>query len=244
MQSKSSFPKLKNPTILSPMAGVTDIAFRTLAKKYGAALTCTEFVSSSGVIRGNKDTLDLLRIHPSEKPVAVQIFGGNITEVVAAGKLLEKQFDIIDFNCGCPVYKVIKNGAGSGLLKKPVFLSKLLNKLTTAVNVPVSVKIRIGVDETHINALEIAKIAQDAGVAAVTVHGRTQKQGYSGSADWDLIKKVKEKLSIPVFGNGDVFSPETFKNCLDESGVDGIMIGRFAIGNPYCFRQILDYLKK
>ncbi len=224
------------------MAGVTDVAFRALAKEYGAAMTYTEFVSSAAIVRGNVKTLSMLQVDPSEKPVAVQLFGGDVSEVVEAAKLLEDKFDVIDINCGCPAFKVIKTGAGSALLKEPSKIAGLISKLVGAVSKPISVKIRAGVSPRCINAVEVAKLVEDAGAAAVAVHGRTQGQGYKGEADWGVIKSVKEAVNIPVIGNGDVFTPEVFKQRLDYSGVDYIMIARGAIGNPYLFKQINDYL--
>lgn len=243
MKHKAAFPKLASPAILSPMAGVTDVAFRALCKKYGAGLTCTEFLSGTAIVRGNLHTLDMLKTDPIETPVAVQLFGNSVDDVVSAARLVEKDFDLIDVNCGCPAWKVIKTGAGSEMLKKPKGIATFINKLASAVSKPVTLKIRIGIDEQNINALEIARLAEDAGAAAIAIHGRTQKQGYSGIANWDIIREVKEKVNIPVIGNGDVFTPEDFKKRLDQSGVDAILVARGAIGNPYLFTQINDYLK-
>ena len=240
----SKFPRLKSKAMLSPMAGVTDVAFRALAKKYGAGLTYTEFISSSALVRSSRKTLELLKTDPSEKPVAVQLFGHSIKEVVEAAKLVEDKFDIIDVNCGCPAWKVIKTGAGSAMLNNPEKISNLISKLVNAVNKPVTLKIRSGIDEKNINAVEIAKKAEEMGASAVTVHGRTQRQGYSGLADWNIIKEVKEAVSIPVIGNGDVFTPEDFKKRLEETNVDAIMIARGAVGNPFIFKQIDDFLKE
>lgn len=225
------------------MAGVTDVAFRALAKRYGAGMTYTEFVSSAAIVRGNKNCLKLIEVDPSEKPVAVQLFGHNVEEIIQAAKLVEEKFDVIDVNCGCPAWKVIKTGAGSAMLNNPEMIGKFVNKLASSVNKPVTVKIRTGISDNKINAVEIAKIVEDSGGAAIAVHGRTQKQGYSGKANWEIIKKVKEKVNIPVIGNGDVFSPEAFKEKLEFSGVDAIMIARGALGNPYIFQQIKDYLE-
>ncbi len=238
------FPKLKGKAVLSPMSGVTDVAFRVLCKKYGAALTYTEFVSSAAIVRDNKKSKILLETDKTEKPVAVQLFGNNVEEVVNAAKILQDKFDIIDVNCGCPAWKVIRTGAGSELLKNPKQIELFVRKLVNSVNVPVTIKVRTGINAKNINVLEVAKLIEDAGAAAIAIHGRTQEQGYSGIADWDIISKVKQELKIPVIGNGDVFTPEKFKECLDKSKVDAIMIARGAIGNPFIFKQIDDYLKK
>ncbi len=238
----ASFPKLKSPVLLSPMAGVTDVAFRALAKRYGAGLTYTEFVSSAGIVRGNLSSSAMLRISPLEKPVAVQLFGNNIEEVVAAAKMVEDRFDVIDVNCGCPAWKVVKIGAGSAMLNDPEKIGQFISKLSSSVEKPVTVKIRAGISEKAKNAIDVAKLAERFGAAAIAIHGRTQQQGYSGEADWEIIKKVKEAVDIPVIGNGDVFTPEDFKRRLEESGVDYIMVARGAMGNPYLCRQINDYL--
>lgn len=239
----SKFPKLKSKAILSPMAGVTDVAFRALAKKYGAALTYTEFLNSTAIVRENRRTLELLKTDVSEKPVAVQLFGSSVDDVVKAAELIEDKFDIIDINCGCPAWKVIKTGSGSAMLNDPDKIADLIKRLTSAVKIPVTVKIRAGIDEKNINAIQVAKLAEAAGAAAIAIHGRTQKQGYSGVSDWKIIKKVKESVNIPVIGNGDITSPELFKKHLEESNVDYIMIARAAMNNPYIFKQIEDYLK-
>lgn len=238
------FPKLASRAILSPMSGVTDVAFRALCRKYGAGLTYTEFVSGTAIVRGNIKTSKMLKTDEIEKPVAVQLFGNSFDDIVLAAKHVEKKFDVIDINCGCPAWKVIKTGAGSEMLKKPEGISKLVRMLVDSVKVPVTVKIRSGIDEKNINAIEVAKAAEQAGASAIAVHGRTQKQGYRGEADWQIIKKVKEAVEIPVIGNGDVFTPETFKDRLEQSNVDYIMLARGAIGNPGLFRQVNDYLEK
>lgn len=237
------FPKLSSPAVLSPMAGVTDVAFRALAKKCGAGLTYTEFVSGTALMRGSGKAQRMVVTDPSEKPVAVQLFGSSVEDVVQAAQAVQDRFDIIDVNCGCPAWKVIKTGAGSEMLKKPEGIGAFVRALVSAVRKPVTVKIRIGIDDQSINAVEVARIIEDAGAAAIAVHGRTQQQGYSGSANWDIIKDVKDAVNIPVIGNGDVFTPETFKKRLDESGVDAIMIARGAVGNPFIFTQINQYLE-
>jgi|TARA_B100001971_G_C18204628_1_gene546780 nifR3 family TIM-barrel protein len=242
--SMTAFPKLKGKALLSPMAGVTDVAFRALCKKYGAALTYTEFLSSAALVRGSMHTEKMLAVDKSEKPVAVQLFGSDVNEVVEAARIVSDRFDIIDINCGCPAWKVIKTGSGSALLNDPAKIAGFVSKLVGAVNNPITVKIRSGLTADTINAVAVAKAIEDAGASAVAIHGRTQKQGYAGEADWSIIKKVKDAVSIPVIGNGDVASPEVFKSRLESSGVDYIMIARAAMNNPFLFKQISDYLAK
>ncbi|MDD3369435.1 MAG: tRNA dihydrouridine synthase DusB [Lachnospiraceae bacterium] len=236
--------ELENNLILAPMAGVTDLPFRLLCKEHGAGLLCMEMVSAKAVYYHNKNTEELLQIHPEEMPVSLQLFGSDpdiISEI--ASEIEERPFAILDFNMGCPVPKVVNNGEGSVLMKNPKLVEEILTKLVKAVNKPVTVKFRRGFDEEHINAVEIAKIAESAGVAAVAVHGRTREQFYSGNADWDIIAQVKQAVKIPVIGNGDVVDGPSAKALIEQTGCDGIMIGRACRGNPWIFEEINHFLE-
>lgn len=235
---------LDNNIILAPMAGVTDLPFRLLCKEQGAGLLCMEMVSAKAIYYNNKNTESLMEIDERERPVSLQLFGSD-ADIMSemAKKIEEKPFDILDINMGCPVPKVAGNGEGSALMKKPELVREIVSKVVKATCKPVTVKIRKGFDESCVNAVEIARIIEDCGAAAVAVHGRTREQYYSGRADWDIIRQVKEAVSIPVIGNGDVTGPESAKKMLEETGVDGIMIGRAARGNPWIFGQIKEYLE-
>jgi len=235
---------LENGIFLAPMAGVTDLPFRLLCKEQGCGLVYTEMVSAKGLYYENQKTEKLLQIDEREKPIAVQIFGSD-PDIMAdvAAEAASTGASIIDINMGCPTPKIVKNGEGSALMRKPQLIGKIVRAVSQAVNIPVTVKIRKGWDETSVNACEVAQIAEDNGAKAITVHGRTREQFYSGQADWDIIKKVKESVSIPVIGNGDVTSPQAAKQMFDYTGCDGIMIGRGAQGNPWIFRRVIHFLE-
>lgn len=235
---------LENNIILAPMAGVTDLPFRLLCREQGAGLLCMEMVSAKAIYYRNRNTEALLSIDEREPPVSLQLFGSDadiISEM--AGQIEDRPFSILDINMGCPVPKVAGNGEGSALMKDPALVEAIVTKTVRAVRKPVTVKIRKGFDGEHVNAVEIAKIAEAGGASAVAVHGRTREQYYHGKADWDIIRQVKEAVRIPVIGNGDVVSPESAKAMFDETGCDGIMIGRGAQGNPWIFRQILHWME-
>lgn len=234
--------KLDNPYILAPMAGVTDLPFRLLCKEQGAGLLCMEMISAKALQYKNKNTKALLSIHPQEYPVSLQLFGSDPKIISEQARRIEElPFQILDINMGCPVPKVVRNGEGSALMKDPKLVYRIVCETAKAIKKPVTVKIRKGFDDTSVNAVEIAKVIEAAGGAAVAVHGRTREQYYSGRADWEIIRKVKESVSIPVIGNGDVDSCEMAAAMLRETGCDGVMIGRGAQGNPWIFSELLEY---
>lgn len=235
---------LDNPVILAPMAGVSDLPFRLLCREMGAALVCMEMVSAKAIYYNNKNTDSLMEIHPEEVPASLQLFGSD-PQILAemAKRIEERPFSILDLNMGCPVPKVVNNGEGSALMKDPKLAEQILTAMVKKLHKPVTVKFRKGFNDSNINAVEFAKMAESCGVAAVAVHGRTREQYYSGKADWDIIRQVKEAVSIPVWGNGDVFTPEDARRMKEETGCDGIMVARGAKGNPWLFKRILHYLK-
>ena len=234
---------LENNVFLAPMAGVTDLPFRLLCKEQGCGMMCTEMVSAKAILYNNKNTDKLLEVDPRERPVAVQLFGSD-PEILSrmAARIEDGPYDFIDINMGCPVPKVVNNGEGSALMRNPKQVEAILTAMVKALKKPVTVKFRKGFNDREVNAVEIAKIAESCGVAAVAVHGRTREQYYSGTADWDIIRQVKEAVSIPVIGNGDIFTPEDGKRMLEETGCDGLMVARGAKGNPWIFKRLTHYL--
>ncbi len=237
--------ELENNVFLAPMAGITDKVFRVLCKEMGCGLVYSEMVSAKGIKHNNKNTTQLLEVDPLERPCAIQIFGSDPDIMGAMAKRLNdyKDIDILDINMGCPAPKIVKNGEGSALTLNPELVGKIVKSVSEASDKPVTIKFRKGFDDEHINAVEIGKIAEENGAAAITVHGRTREQYYSGKADWDIIREVKKAAAIPVIGNGDIFTPEDAKNMLEYTGCDGIMIGRGCQGNPFIFKRTVHYLK-
>ena len=234
---------LSSNVIMAPMAGVTDTAYRVLLKEQGTGLTCTEMVSAKGIFYKNKNNKMILQTAPDEHPVAVQLFGSDPVIMASMAERIAEDFDIIDVNMGCPVPKIVNNGEGSALMKTPELAGRILSTMVRVLSKPVTVKFRKGFDDRHVNAVEFAKMAEQSGVSAITIHGRTRSQMYAGNADWDIIRAVKEAVSIPVLGNGDIFTPEDAKRMMDETGVDGVAIARGAKGNPWLIRRSIHYLE-
>lgn len=237
--------RLENRFILAPMAGVTDLPFRLLCREQGAGLVCTEMVSAKAIMHGNKNTDSLMETHPEERPVSLQLFGADADIISEMAKRIEERpFDILDINMGCPVPKVVNNGEGSALMKNPRLVGEIVEKTVKAIGKPVTVKIRKGFDAEHVNAVEIARIAEGCGASAVIVHGRTREQFYAGRADWDIIRQVKQAVGIPVIGSGDIRCPEDAAAMEKETGCDGFMIGRAARGNPWIFKEMNGWFER
>ena len=236
--------KLAAPLALAPMAGITDLPFRLICRRLGCGMTVSEMVSAKGLLYKNVKTTEMLRIDDGERPTAIQLFGSVPEELAEAARMVEASgADMIDFNMGCPVPKIVNNGEGSALMKQPQLAHDILAAMVKAVKIPVTVKVRAGWDDSSRNAVEIAKAVEAAGVSAVAVHGRTRQQFYEGKADWGIIAEVKQAVKVPVFGNGDIFTVEDGLRMLAETGVDGLMIGRGADGNPWIFRELAAVLR-
>ena len=234
--------EIKNPVIMAPMAGITNMAFRKIVKEFGAGLVYSEMVSDKAICYGNQKTIEMLQVDEGEHPVSIQLFGGEVESMVEAAKFIDQHSncDIIDINCGCPVNKVLKANAGSKLLQNPQLIYDIVSNIVKNVSKPVTVKIRSGFDKEHINAVEVAKLIEKAGASAIAVHGRTRSQMYEGKADWSYIKQVKDAVSIPVIGNGDVRSVEDFHRMMNETGCDAVMLGRGIVGNPFLIQECVD----
>lgn len=234
----------KNPVVAAPMAGISDRPSRLIAREYGCGLVYTEMISAKALTYQNKKTYLLMNMEGEQQPVSMQIFGSE-PAVMAEGARIMQDYgaQIIDINMGCPVPKVVNNGEGSSLMRNPELAAEIVSAMVKAVTVPVTVKIRKGWDDTSVNAVEYARAMEAAGASAIAVHGRTRMQYYSGKADWDIIRQVKAAVAVPVIGNGDIFAPEDGKAMLEQTGCDGIMLGRGALGRPWLYRQTLDYLR-
>lgn len=236
--------QLAGPAVLAPMAGVCNLAFRLLCKEHGAALVCSEFVSAKALTMGNRRSFEMLAVDSAERPVSIQIFGNSPADAALAARAVQEAgADIVDFNMGCPVPKVIKAEAGAALMRVPEKAQAIMAAMVEAVEIPVTVKMRTGWDEQSIDVVDLAKRFEDVGVSAIAVHGRTRSQHRSGRANWEIIGQVKEALSIPVIGNGDVVTPQDAEAMLAMTGCDGVMIGRGALGNPWIFERIHEYLR-
>lgn len=237
--------KLKNNVFLAPMAGVTDLPFRLLCSEMGAGMVCMEMVSAKAILYNNKNTEEMLEIREQERPVSLQLFGSDPDIMSEIAKRIEdRPFDVLDINMGCPMPKIVNNGEGSALMKNPRLVGEIVSKISSAIKKPVTVKIRKGFDAEHVNAVEIARVAEESGAAAVAVHGRTREQLYEGKADWEIIAAVKDAVKIPVIGNGDVTDGKSAAEMIKMTGADGILVGRAARGNPWIFKEITEYLDR
>lgn len=238
--------EITNPVFLAPMAGVTDFPYRQIVRQMGCQLLFTEMISSKGLLYNNQRTIDLIKYKKGEKgAIAIQLFGEEVEAMVQAAVFLQKKFqpDLIDINMGCPTRKIVKNGAGSALMRTPKLAAKIVKEMVAAVNIPITVKMRTGWDQNSLNVVSLASLLEEAGAQAITVHARTREQFYQGQANWLLIKEVKREVNIPVIGNGDIFSPQAAQKMIEETACDGVMIGRGAQGNPWLIKRTIHYLK-
>lgn len=237
--------EIKNKVTIAPMAGVSNIAFRTIMKDFGAGLIYAEMVSDKALTFRNEKTMKMIRVVPEERPLSMQVFGADKASIVEGAKIIDKESDcdIIDINLGCPVNKIVKNDAGAKLMLYPERIYDIVKEVVDNVDKPVTVKMRTGWDHDHITDVEVAKLCEKAGAKAIAIHGRTRSQMYSGKADWGRIKAVKDAVNVPVIGNGDITSPEDAKRMLEETGCDAVMIGRGTLGNPWLVKQTIDYLE-